>query len=282
MTELISNNTIRLASADALNLYKTFECGQCFRWNADGRGVYTGVAFSKAARLWTAEGCVFTDADEADVKNIWHAYFDLDRDYEKIRSGFNAQGDDYLAGCVDFGRGIRILRQDPWEALCSFIISQCNNIKRIKGIVETLCREFGEKITHPGGCFYSFPDAETVAGLSLSDLAALRCGYRAPYILNAAKAVASGGLDLKSLSTGDSVRAMRGLRSLEGVGEKVANCVMLFGLNRMDAFPVDVWMKRALDTNFPPDFDPETLGPYAGLMQQYIFFYERNRGRKSE
>lgn len=263
--------TIRLAGEDELDIVKTFECGQCFRWNADDKAVYSGLALGEPARVWTENGQVYlrSQADEA----LWRDYFDLERDYSRISS---FQGGEYLDKCVEYGRGIRILRQEPWEALCSFIISQCNNISRIKGIVERLCSLFGEERQLEGERFFTFPTAQRLAALSLEDLAPLRCGYRAPYILQAAQAVAEGRLELEALISMDSGKAKKALLELPGIGEKVANCVVLFGLHHMEAFPIDVWIKRALREHFPPDFDPECLGDYAGLAQQYIFYYARS------
>ena len=134
--------TIHLASARELDIEKTFECGQCFRWNADESGVYRGIAFGYPARVWAENGEVYLCSDAPDA--LWREYFDLDRDYAGISAGF--QGGEYLDACIAYGQGIRILRQEPWEALCSFIISQCNNISRIKGIVERLCESFGEPV----------------------------------------------------------------------------------------------------------------------------------------
>lgn len=267
---------IYLGSLQELDPVKTFECGQCFRWNAESPGVYTGVARGRAARVLTEGDEVYIITTQADFDAVWRDYFDLDRDYEAIRLGFDAG--DYLRRCADYGAGIRILRQESWEALCSFILSQCNNIPRIKKIVETLCAAFGEEISFLGGTYYTFPGAETLSSLSLEDLAPLRCGYRASYLLDAAKAVASGALDLGALAAADTDTAMKALCALNGVGEKVASCAVLFGLGHLEAFPVDVWMKRALFEHFPGGFDPKSLGPYAGIAQQYIFYYARSGG----
>ena len=264
----------RLCGADAMNIEKTFECGQCFRWNADENGVYTGVAGGYAAVVEQTDDGVYITSDAP--AELWREYFDLETDYESISSAFEGE---YLRTCVEYGRGIRILRQDSWEALCSFIISQCNNISRIKGIVERLCQSFGDRFEYEGREFYCFPTAQRIAVLEPDDLAVIRSGYRAEYIINAAKAVANGELDLEYLSGCDYREAIKSLRTVKGIGEKVANCVVLFGLKHMEAFPIDVWMKRALKENFPPDFDPETLGKYAGLAQQYIFYYARSTGK---
>lgn len=269
--------TYRLASSGELDLVKTFECGQCFRWNADEKGVYTGVVRGYAARIWTEGEDIFIRS--AAPEALWREYFDLGRDYAAISRSFS--GGEYLENCVRFGQGIRILRQEPWEALCSFIISQCNNIKRIKGIVERLCEAFGEVTELDGEKFYTFPCAVRLAECTESQLAPLRCGYRAAYILTAARAVASGDLKPDELIDADYKEAKRALLALNGVGEKVANCVVLFGLYHMEAFPIDVWIRRALREHFPPDFDPASLGEYAGLAQQYIFYYARENEKKS-
>lgn len=270
------SETFLLCTADELDIVKTFECGQCFRWNCNENGIYSGVAYGYAAQLWEADGSVYIRSDAP--LSLWRDYFDLERDY-RAASCFDAG--DYLRCCVEFGRGIRILRQDGWEALCSFIISQCNNITRIKGIVERLCAAYGDELYLDGRLFYSFPDAQRIAALEPEDLAFLRCGYRAPYIITAARAVASGSLDLDGLRHADAVSAKKQLMQLNGIGEKVANCVVLFGLYHMEAFPIDVWIRRALKEHFAPDFDPASLGEYAGLAQQYIFYYARSGGNSA-
>jgi len=272
---VLTENALRLADAAELDIVKTFECGQCFRWNADGDGVYRGVALGRAARVWTEDGGVYVSSGE---EALWRDYFDLETDYAAVSRDFLGISP-YMDECVAFGRGIRILRQDRWEALCSFIISQCNNIPRIKGIVERLCESFGQPLEFEGGTYYAFPPAETLAELTPEDLAPLRCGYRAPYIINAARLVAEGKLNLDALSCAECGESLTALKSCYGVGTKVANCANLFGLGHMDAFPIDVWMKRALKEHFPPDFDPASLGEYAGLAQQYIFYYARTTGK---
>ena len=270
----MSAKTLRLCSEAEMDIVKTFECGQCFRWNADEKGVYTGVVRGYAAKVWSENGEVFIRSSAP--MSLWRDYFDLDRDYSAAAAKLH--GGEYLDECIACGQGIRILRQEPWEALCSFIISQCNNIKRIKGIVERLCDAFGASIELDGIIYRSFPTAEKIAELSPDALSVLRCGYRAPYISSAASAVAAGCIDLDALITADCETARRELKKLEGVGDKVANCVVLFGLYHMEAFPIDVWIKRALKEHFPPDFDPAVLGEYAGLAQQYIFFHARSTG----
>lgn len=272
MAKQVERIPICLCPAEELSLRKTFECGQCFRWEAEPDGAYVGVASGRAARVWEAEGSVWVDAPAAD-RSFWAAYFDLDTDYAEAQSSM--AGSDYLAACARFGRGIRILRQDPWEALCSFIISQCNNIPRIRGIVSALCARWGAPVGCGGRTLYAFPGPERLAGLSPEDLAPLRMGYRAPYVLAAARAVASGTLDLGALASVSGEEARTALRTLPGVGEKVANCAALFGLHRLDVFPVDVWVRRAMAAHLP-DFDGAACGPCAGYVQQCIFYYARS------
>ena len=257
-----------------LSPYKTFECGQCFRWNPDGSGGYTGAASGRAARVFALGGTARVECEEADV-GFWRDYLDMGTDYDAARE--SVMRGEYLTDCARTGEGIRILRQDKWEALCSFIISQCNNIPRIKSIVEKLCALFGEPFETPWGVKHSFPAAERVALLEEPELAPLRAGYRAAYIINAARAVASGDIDLDAAAAMDGDAARRYLKGLNGVGDKVANCAVLFGLHRLDAFPVDVWIKRALREHMPQGFDPKSLGEYAGLAQQYMFFAEREK-----
>lgn len=266
-------HALRLTDTSKLNIEKTFECGQCFRWNRDEDGAYRGVAAGKVLQIREQDGGVFCSAPPGELP-FWEEYFDLSADYGQADEKFTQP--DYLRRCADFGAGIRILRQEPWEALCSFIISQCNNIPRIKGIVETLCRLYGTELDDG---FFSFPGAEKVASLTLEDLAPLRSGYRAQYVLNAARAVSEGRLDFDALKALPPEIAIAKITEIHGVGTKVANCFMLYGLHIMDRFPIDVWMKRALRENFPPDFDPGVLGPFAGLAQQYIFYYARSVGK---
>jgi N-glycosylase/DNA lyase len=261
-----------LAKAGQIDIRKTLECGQCFRWNEQAPGVYTGVALGRVLSLWESEGFVLCSCGPDELP-LWREYFDLEADYNGLRAGLTSP--EYLRKCADFGAGIRILRQEPWEALCSFIISQCNNIPRIKAIVERLCSLFGTELG-PGR--YAFPSAETVAKLSLSELEPLRAGYRAQYILNAARAACDGTVPLDTLALSPADEVFKRVTAISGIGTKVANCFMLYGLHMMERFPVDVWMKRALKEHFPPDFEPSTLGAASGLAQQYIFYYTRSGG----
>ncbi len=276
MTGTVEKTTIKLFTVAELDPVLTCECGQCFRWNADADGRYSGVASGRIARLWTEGEDVFIEADGDDLP-FWRDYLDMETDYAAARRSLDGAGA-YMRACAEHGAGIRILRQDKWETLCSFIISQCNNIPRIKGIVERLCAAFGAPIPGADGV-YAFPAAERLAALGDGGLDFLRSGYRAGYILSAARAVASGKMDLEAAARLPGDGAWEALKALPGVGDKVANCVVLFGFHQMDAFPVDVWIRRVLREHFPPGFSPAQLGEYAGLAQQYMFYYARTEGR---
>lgn len=259
----------RLA-AQGLNLAATFSCGQCFRWDEEPDGSFRGVALGFAVQARTAGGELLLEGvTQRQAEKLFAPYFDLDRDYAGICRLLGS--DPVLRQAVGFAPGMRILRQDPWEALCSFIISQNNNIPRIKGIVERLCGQFGEPI---GGGKFAFPTPQALCGLTADDLAPVRSGFRAGYILDAARKVASGQVDLAALPSLplDEARAL--LRTIRGVGPKVAECALLFGCGRLACFPVDVWIKRVLARFYPGGF-PHGLAPYGGIAQQYLFHYVR-------
>lgn len=245
------------------------DCGQAFRWeNKDG--IWHGVAHGKILNIEKTEDGILIDTTLDDYNNIWSDYFDLERDYEEIVEVLKS--DSYFKKAIDEFGGIRILNQDPWETLCSFIISQNNNIPRIKGIITRLCENFGE---HISGDDYTFPSAKTIAKLSLDDLAPLRAGFRNKYILDAAQKVASGEVQIDKLSDMPIEEAREELMKIKGVGKKVSECVLLYGLRHFDAFPVDVWMGRVLEEMYPEGI-PECMSGNKGIAQQYLFHWRRN------
>lgn len=265
---------MKVSGVTDFHLEHIFECGQCFRWNRDAFGGYTGVAHGAVTRVRKEGDAVFFRCTAGEFEKIWRRYFHLDLDYAAVRARLRI--DPHMARATAFGAGLRILRQAHWEALCSFIISQCNNIPRIKQIVETLCRMCGDEILFEGETFYTFPDAGRVAALREADLAPLRAGYRGKYILSAAEKVASGALRLDELAAGRGEDALAALKTLPGVGDKVASCAVLFGLHMLDAFPVDTWMRKAIARHYKNGLDPAVFSPYAGIAQQYLFYYERS------
>ena len=264
------NNNVYITNYGGFDLPHTLDCGQAFRWEETENGIWHGVAFNKYLELEKlADGTVVLyNTSKEDFERVWRHYFDLDRDYEGIITAISE--DETLKRASEYAHGIRILNQEPWETLCSFIISQNNNIKRIKGIISRLCENFGE---NKGG-FYTFPTAEKTASLTLDDLSVLRSGFRAKYILDAANKVASGEVKLEKLKAAPTDGARDELMKITGVGPKVADCVLLFGLEHADAFPKDVWIKRAMQELFDGEL-PECAKPYAGIAQQYFFLYAR-------
>lgn len=263
------DNGIKISGITDLDLARTLDCGQSFRWVENG-GKFSGVAFGKKAEMYfDGDDLCIDNTTAEDFEKIWKNYLDLELDYGKIREEIKKIHPVLEQACA-YAPGIRILRQEPWEALCTFIISQNNNIKRIKGIVERLCENFGEKIDD----YYTFPTAEKLARLNPENLAPIRAGFRNKYIINAAQKVGSGEVDLEKCRTLDYEEARAELMKIKGVGVKVADCTLLFGLHRIEAFPVDVWMKRALENLFP-GMSENDFGEYAGIAQQYIFYYSR-------
>ncbi len=261
-----------LVAGSDIDLYKTFDCGQCFRFEAEEGGCFTGVAFGRRLdiRAVGEDGFFIADMTIDEFDSRYADFFDLKRDYEGIRKDLQSRG--VVPQAVENGRGIHILRQDFWETLCSFIISQNNNIPRIKKIIASLCSLLGEE-TADG--VYTFPSAERVAEAGEAGLAPIRAGFRARYIADAAEKTASGLLDADALRKAGLDEAVKTLCTVKGVGPKVAGCVALFSLGYMEAFPVDVWIKRVLGRYYAPDFDYRSFGEYAGLAQQYLFYNER-------
>lgn len=270
ISQKIKNNVV-ISNISDFDLEETFNCGQCFRWNKISDNCFVGIAFGKILKIHSCNNTIsFEDISVSDYNNIWHDYFDLNTDYNKIKNSIS-KIHPTLKLASAYAPGIRILKQDPWEALCSFIISQNNNIPRIKGIVERLCSCFGDEIK-PG--FFSFPSYHIIANLSKNDLAPLKCGFRDVYIIDAAQKVSSGEIDFEQIKELPIDIARKELMKIKGVGPKVAECTLLYGLHRLDAFPIDVWMSRALKTFFP-DKPVSFFGEYAGIAQQYIFHYTR-------
>ncbi len=252
-----------------------FDCGQCFRFEKNGN-VYEGVAFGKLLRISqqdstiTLHGCSMDDFNK-----LWMKYLSLDVDYESICSFYRNGKDEVLRLASSRGEGIRLLRQERWETLCSFIISQNNNIPRIKKIIDKLCRCYGESFSVGENTYYAFPPPEVIASLSLDNLLALGTGFRAKYILDCAKKVASKEIEFSLIDNMSCDEALSYLCQIKGVGPKVASCALLFAFDKRNAFPIDVWVKRIIDKYYPDGLDIKALGENAGVAQQYLFYYER-------
>lgn len=261
------------------SLSATLLSGQCFRWKTGEEGRLFGVAADRAVTLSQNGTSILISGDEReDAPAFWRNYLDLDTDYAAIRD-HSVKAEPRLAGAAERCGGVYILRQQPWEALCSFIISQNNNIPRIKTIIERICARYGAELCGQDGQVWAFPTPESLASAEESDLKALGCGYRASYIPAAARDFLSGRFDPEALGQMPLDDARKALQSMKGVGPKVADCVLLYGLHRLDAFPRDVWIKRAL----AGEFSGTTLqsSPYAGVAQQYIFEYIRTKEEPS-
>lgn len=277
-----NNNLILMNTAD-FNLEHIFECGQCFRFNKVADNTYLGVAFGRALKI-SQEGSTVTlyDTTERDFYDIWFDFFDFSRDYGKIKAELS--NDSVLREAIKYGEGIRILKQDLWETIISFIISASNNIPRIKGIIERFCENFGEKIHYMGSTYYSFPTPQVTASLSKEDLSVIRAGFRDKYIIDAANKINSGELSLEYIKSLPAPEAKQALMTINGIGSKVSNCILLFGLNRTDAFPIDVWIKRIMEYCYFDDeqsidtisrFAKEKFSDIGGYAQQYLFFWAR-------
>lgn len=255
---------------EVFNLELMLDCGQAFRWQKDNDGYMCGVVDGRFYRLLQKDGKLICNCSEEIFNSQLRRYLDFDRDYKQLLTKFSQ--DEKLRKAAEEFSGIRILRQQPWEALCSFIISQNNNIPRIKGIIERLCENFGEEIDNG---YFSFPSAERLSTLTVEDLAPLRSGFRAKYIIDASKKVADGEVDFDKIENSPIEIGREELIKIKGVGKKVAECTLLYGFGKLEAFPVDVWVKRIIAEMYP-DGLPECMAGFDGIAQQYLFHWRRN------
>ncbi|MBQ8159331.1 MAG: hypothetical protein IJ083_01165 [Clostridia bacterium] len=265
---------------DDLDLRRIAESGQCFRFTAlaQDEGAYRIIHQGECLVISPVDrtGQYRCNCSEETFQRIWRPYFDLNEDYTAIRSRISPESDPYLYAAMQAQSGIRILRQEPFETLISFIISQNRNIPAIRSSIELLCDMCGEERSSGGEVFRAFPKPEAISRMTEQDLQSCRLGYRVPYVLEAARAVADGRLDLQALTSADPDTALRELTSLYGVGTKVASCVALFGLHQLNVFPMDVWIRRVLQEHYPDGFPFDNYSPYCGVYQQYLFAHARN------
>jgi len=267
---------------DDFDLTLIAESGQCFRWEETPDGSFRVLNRAKCAYVRKLGEHAFEfDCDDAQFEQTWREYFDLTENYAAIRSRINPEEDPFLWRASEQEKGIRILRQDPWETLVSFIISQNKNIPAIRRAINKLCETCGQRLEDARGkSYFAFPDPESVVMLSEEQLKACSLGYRWSYVHAAADAVASGMLDLEELRSASEEEANAALMSVRGVGIKVASCVALFGLHHTDAFPKDVWIKRILSNEYPQGYPFESYSPYNGIYQLYMFAYYRRMNGK--
>lgn len=273
---------LRLTGISDFDVGKTFDCGQCFRFSpveGSSHGVeYGGVVRGRYVTIAqdVPHEVILKNVGREDYDGFFRRYLALDTDYAAVNQRIlGALPSGLMPDALRFGRGIRILRQDGWEALCSFILSQNNNIPRIRSLITALCANYGERFSDAYGTHYAFPTAEALAAVSVKALYQLRMGFRAKYLADAARLWVSGELETDRLSQIGYAEAEQILMRIHGVGPKVAACALLFGFGHTEAFPVDVWIKRVLAVHFPNGFPLDTLGDAAGIAQQYLFYYGR-------
>lgn len=266
-----------------------FECGQCFRWNENEDGSYTGVFGKNVLNVKTNGSKLIFEGTCDNIDEI-KKYFDLDRDYEKIKEKLS-RIDNNLKESTQYGQGIRILNQDLWETIISFIISANNNIPRIKGIIERISKKYGDQIEYNGSIYYSFPTPEQLSKATIEDLRSLGLGFRDVRIYETTRLVLENKINLKNLYNMDTNEVREELLKLSGVGPKVADCILLFSdLKRFDVFPIDVWVRRVMNELYIHNQDEnkvskkeiqrianEKFGDLQGLAQQYLFYYRREQ-----
>lgn len=278
--------------SDSFELADVFDCGQCFRWNIENDGSYTGVFKKIVLNVKKIDdevifnGVNYGTTDS--IEEINH-YFDLNRNYDELKSKLE-KIDDYMKNSIEFGKGIRILNQDLWETIISFIISANNNIPRIKGIIDRLSEKYGEKLEYAGREYYSFPEPIALKDVSVSEYRSLGLGFRDIRLFETTQKVLNNEFDLNGQGNLDTATVYKNLLELSGVGPKVADCILLFSdLKRFDVFPIDVWIRRVMNDLYIHNDDEakvskvqiqkladEKFGDLKGLAQQYLFYWRRS------
>lgn len=268
---------IKVELEDKINFTQIAQSGQCFRINEVSENTFQIIANDKLVEITQVDDYSFLiNCSDTDFE-FWKMYLDLDRNYNEIIEKVAKSDNEYIKTCVEKGFGLRLLQQDLWEMLISFIISQRNNIPRITSTINKMCECFGEKKQDSrGNYFFAFPTPESLALETKESLNILRLGYRDEYILKLAKDVSSNEKDLDLLKSMEFSEAYKNLLNIRGVGPKVANCVSLFGLNNVDAFPIDVWIQRILDRYYNGKWDNSEFDGINGIIQMYMFFAVRH------
>ena len=278
-----------LKDAKSFEPNHVFDCGQCFRWEKQRDGSYTGIFNNNVLNVnKIGNDIIFKGICENNIKEVCTEYFDLARNYEDIKLELS-KVDDNLKKSIDYGEGIRILNQDLWETIISFIISANNNIPRIKGIINRLSEKFGSKIEWDGDTYYTFPTVQQLARASVQDLRSLGLGFRDARVYETTKMILNKEVDLDKMYEEDTSKARESLLTLSGVGPKVADCILLFSkLKRFDVFPIDVWVRRVMNELYIKNEDEtkvskkeienlakEKYGNLEGIAQQYLFYWKR-------
>ena len=280
----------QIEKQDSFELSHIFDCGQCFRWNKEEDGSYTGVFKNNVLNVKKEnEILYFKGICEEDIKYVVEEYFDLNRDYNQIKE-ILSKVDENLKTSIEYGSGIRILNQDLWEAIISFIISANNNIPRIKGIIERLSKKYGNEIEWNNKKYYTFPTAKQLEDVSVEDFRKLGLGFRDIRLYETTHMILNNQINLDKLhKEKDTLKVREQLLQLSGVGPKVADCILLFStLKRFDTFPIDVWVRRVMNELYIKNEDEtkvnkkqiekiavDKFGNLAGLAQQYLFYWKR-------
>ena len=283
---------MKLEKINSFELKDTFDCGQCFRWNEQEDGSYTGIFGENVLNVKKEkEEIIVEGITKKDIKETVEEYFDLKRDYKKIKEELS-KIDKNMKTSIQYGQGIRLLNQDLWETIISFIISANNNIPRIKGIIERLSKKYGSKITWKGKDYYTFPTPEQLKEVTIQEYRELGLGFRDKRLYETTQMVINKKIDLEKMKENTNTLEVREeLLSLSGVGPKVADCILLFStLKRLEVFPIDVWVRRVMNDLYikHPDENKvskkqieqianEKFGNLAGLAQQYLFYWRREK-----
>ena len=242
--------------------------GQCFRLERTGGNRWRLIAHKRKLNICRRSHDEYEfDCSEKDFQDVWYNYFDFETDYSTIKDKIRATGDPFLIAATQYGWGLRILRQDLWETTVSFIISQRNNIPRITRIIKRLCGPFGGE----------FPSPTLLRTYSENDFKKLGLGYRSKYLVDIVKSALNGELDYQTFEDMNLAESLQYLQKFNGIGSKVANCIALFSLHKIEAFPIDVWIKRIIDEKYNGSFPMRQFEGFAGIVQQYMFFYERSQ-----
>jgi N-glycosylase/DNA lyase len=273
------NNTVILKGYNSFDIGQTLECGQCFRFEKKDDDKYTIIAHGRMITIEQKKGEMrFYPCTDREFKEIWINYFDLNTDYSKIKKVLS-KNDEVLSNAIEYGSGIRLLNQDPWECLISFIISQNNRISMIKQVIQNLCEKYGDNL----GEYYSFPEPKQLIDKSIDDIMLCKTGFRAKYIIDAANKINDNTININDLKDKNLIDLKEELMSIKGVGPKVADCVILFACGKREAFPTDVWIKRIMQHFYFNDkestvgeihkYASSHWGDYSGFAQQYLFNY---------
>ena len=281
---------LKIENVNSFNLTHIFECGQCFRWNKNKDMSYTGIVGKNVINISKINNDIYVRSfGEDGLETLFNTYFDMNTDYEKIKNKLR-KIDRFMEESIKYGDGIRLLNQDLWETIISFIISANNNIPRIKGIIERICKRYGNKIVWNGIEYYSFPTPEQLGKATIQDLRILGLGFRDVRVYETTKMVINGEIDFDKLHKEKDTQIVRDeLLKLPGVGSKVGDCILLFStLKRLDVFPIDVWVRRVMNELYIHNEDEnkvnkklvlkianEKFGNLCGIAQQYLFYWKR-------